>query len=128
MTPESGVVLCRVPRRPIPRLLGSSGYPLGGFGADTPARHSLCFPCTPVAAPASRILIRGDIGQNFIHEVHSSPVLQWRRQNFGLWETFNKNVLLKDWENFEKFIKKLHKNLKNYPKILQNKIKEFKKF
>ena len=24
-----------------------------------------------------------DIGQNLIHEFHSSPVLQWRRQNFG---------------------------------------------
>ena len=25
----------------------------------------------------------GDIGQNFIHDFLSSPVLQWRRQNFG---------------------------------------------
>ena len=24
-----------------------------------------------------------DIGQNFIHDFLSSPVLQWRRQNFG---------------------------------------------
>ena len=38
----------------------------------------------------------GDIGQNFIHEFLSSPVLQWRRQNFGSEETFSKNVLIKD--------------------------------
>ena len=25
----------------------------------------------------------GDLGQNFIHEFHSSPVLQWHRHKFG---------------------------------------------
>ena len=34
---------------------------------------------------------------NFIHEVLSSPVLQWRRQNFGSGGTFNMNVLIKDF-------------------------------
>ena len=27
----------------------------------------------------------GDIGQDVIHEFQSSPVLRWRRLNFGLW-------------------------------------------
>ena len=39
----------------------------------------------------------GNIGQDFIHEFLSSPVLQWRRQNFGSGRTFSKNVLIKDF-------------------------------
>ena len=39
----------------------------------------------------------GDIGQNFIHDFLSSPVLQWRRQNFGSVGTFSKIVLIKDF-------------------------------
>ena len=39
----------------------------------------------------------GNIGQNFIHEFLSSPVLQWRLQNFGSRGTFIKNVLIKDF-------------------------------
>ena len=48
----------------------------------------------------SRILVRGggNLGQNFIHEFHSSHVLQWRRQNFGSGRgTFSKNGLIKDF-------------------------------
>ena len=39
----------------------------------------------------------GDIGQNFLHDFLSSPVLQWRRQNFGSVGTFSKNLLIKDF-------------------------------
>ena len=49
----------------------------------------------------ARILVRkgGNIGQNFIHDFSLSPVLQWRRKNYGSGggETFRKNVLIKDF-------------------------------
>ena len=45
----------------------------------------------------ARILVRGDIKQNFIHEFLSRFVLQWRRQNFGSGETFSQNVRIKDF-------------------------------
>ena len=68
----------------------------------------------------------GNIGQKFINDFRSSPVLQWRRKNFCSGERiFSKNVLIiviKDLENFEKFIKNLHKNLINSPKFFKNKI------
>ena len=38
----------------------------------------------------------GNITQNFIHEFHSSPILQWRRQNFGSGDIQQK-VLIKDF-------------------------------
>ena len=41
------------------------------------------------------ILVQGDIGQNFIYEFLSSPVMQWRRKNFSSGGTFSKNVLIK---------------------------------
>ena len=64
----------------------------------------------------------GDIGQNFIDEFLSSPVLQWRRQNFGSGgvPTFRKKYthqrLLKNFEN--KFAQKF----KILIKIFKNKI------
>ena len=49
-----------------------------------------------VAAPG--FWFWGNIGQNFTHEFHSSPVLQWHRQNFSSGGgTFSKNVLIKDF-------------------------------
>ena len=49
-----------------------------------------------VAAPG--FWFGGKLGQNFIHEFLSSPVLQWRRQNFGSGEQkFRKNVLIKNF-------------------------------
>ena len=47
----------------------------------------------------------GNIGQKFINDFRSSPVLQLRRKNFGSGgRTFSKNVLIKD---FWKFLKNL---------------------
>ena len=62
----------------------------------------------------------GNIKQNFIQEFFSSPVLQWRRQNFGSGDDIqqkctNQRVL----ENFEKFIKQFAQNLKQFSKIFQ---------
>ena len=62
---------------------------------------------------------RGDIGKNLIHEFFSSPVLQWRRQNFG---SGGHSAQMYSSKTFEKFIKNLHKNLKNSPKVFKNKI------
>ena len=68
----------------------------------------------------ARILVRGgNIGQNFTHEFLSSPVLQWRRQNFGWGEKIQQKCTHQRLLNFEKFIKNLHKNLKQFSKILQ---------
>ena len=40
----------------------------------------------------------GNIKQKFINDFRSSPVLQWRRKNFGSGgRTFYKNVLIKDF-------------------------------
>ena len=45
--------------------------------------HS-CVCCVVLYRGGARILVQGgNIKQNFIHEFLSSPVLQWRRQNFG---------------------------------------------
>ena len=77
---------------------------------------------------ASGFWFGGKLGQNFIHEFLSSPVLQWPRQNFGSGgKEFSKNVLIKDLKNFEKFIKQFaqkFKNLPNFSKIKFNRIKE----
>ena len=63
-----------------------------------------------------RILVQGwNIGQNFIHDFLSSPVLQWRLQNFG-WGDIQQKC------THEKFIKNWHKNLINSPKFFKNKI------
>ena len=45
----------------------------------------------------------GNLGQNFIHDFHSSPVLQWHRHKFGLGGvTFSNNVLIKEfWKNLK---------------------------
>ena len=71
----------------------------------------------------ARILVGGgNIGQNFIHELLSSPLLQWRRQNFGSGGHSAKLYSSKTFEKFEKFIKNLHKNLKKFSKFLKNNI------
>ena len=49
----------------------------------------------------------GNIGKNFIHEFHSSPVLIWRRQTFGSGGTFSKNVLIKDFWKIMKSLQKI---------------------
>ena len=38
-----------------------------------------------------------NIGQNFINDFRSSPVLQWRRKNFGSGGHSAKNVLIKEF-------------------------------
>ena len=43
----------------------------------------------------------GNIGQNFIHEFLSSPVLQWRRQNFASGEGHSAKIYSS--KTFEKF-------------------------
>ena len=58
-----------------------------------------------VAAPG--FWFGGNLGQNFIHEFHSSHVLQWRRQNFGsergdIQQKWTHQRLLKIFENFIK--------------------------
>ena len=56
----------------------------------------------------AKILVRGgNIGQNFIHDFLSSPVLQWRRQNFGSGTHSAKMRSSKTFENFLKIYKKL---------------------
>ena len=73
-----------------------------------------------VYSGGARILVRGrNIKRNFIHEFLSSPVLQWRRQNFGSGGTLAKMYSSKA---FEKFIKNLHKILINSPKFSKNQI------
>ena len=71
--------------------------------------------CGGVSRSKARIVVRGDIKQNFIHEFLSHFVLQWLRQNFGSKEAFNKNVLIKDF--FEKF----QRIYENFSKIKCNK-------
>ena len=66
----------------------------------------------------ARILDWGEnIGQNFIHDFLSSPVLQWRRQNFG---SGGHSVKMHSSKTFEKI-------LKIYKKFAQkfNKFSEF---
>ena len=66
----------------------------------------------------ARILVWGkNIGQNFIHDFLSSPVLQWRRQNFS---SGGNSVKMHSSNTFEKF-------LKIYKKFAQkfNKFSEF---
>ena len=49
----------------------------------------------------------GNIGQNFIYDFLSSPVLQWRRQNFGSGELSAKMHLSQTFEKFLKILKKI---------------------
>ena len=86
---------------------------------------SISYMSLTVAAPRFWFGGRGNIRQNEymnerIHEFLSSPVLQWRRQNFGSEKTFSENVLIKDFrKNFEKFIKQLAQKFKKFSKIFQ---------
>ena len=51
------------------------------------------------------------------HNTLSSPILQWRRQNFGSdGEDIQKTMFSS--KTFEKFIKPLHKDLKKFSKII----------
>ena len=74
----------------------------------------------------ARILVWGEnIGQNFINDFLSSPVLQWRRQNFGSGGHSAKMHSSITFKKFFKFIKNLHKNLmnsQNFIKIKFNRI------
>ena len=79
----------------------------------------------------SRVLVRrgGEkLGQNFKHEFLSSPVLQWPRQNFGsggrIQQKCTHKRLLKIIEKFIKYLHKSLKNLQNFSKIKFNKSKE----
>ena len=72
---------------------------------------------TIISSSGSRTLIRGGgaIEQKFIHEFISSPVLQWRRQNFDseegdIQQKCTKQRILK---NCKKFAQKF-KNSQNY--------------
>ena len=60
----------------------------------------------------------GNIGQNFIHKFLSSPVLKWRRQNFGSGGHLEKMYSSKTFEN----------NLKNLLKICTEILKNFQIF
>ena len=79
-----------------------------------------------VAAPRFWLGGRGNIRQNLIHEFLSSPVLQWRRQNFGSEKTFSENVLIKDFlKSFRKIYKTIcTKIFKNSPKFSKIKFKQ----
>ena len=56
-------------------------FKLSQIVLKTQSLTSFTIQFTAVAAPG---FLWGDIGQNFINEFHSSPILQWRRLNFGL--------------------------------------------
>ena len=60
-------------------------------------RYSCLFHLCLSHKNGARILVQGNIGQNFIHEFLSRPVLQWRRQNFSSKGTFSKNVLIEEF-------------------------------
>ena len=65
----------------------------------------------------------GNIRQNFICEFLSSPVMQWRLQDFGWEKTFSTNLLIKDfWKILKKFIKQFAQKFKISPKFFKNKI------
>ena len=68
----------------------------------------------------SRILVRGgNIEKHFIHEFLSSPVLQWRFQNFGSGEGHSAQMYSS--KTFVKILKICKKNLqKNFYQTLQN--------
>ena len=55
-----------------------------GFFLKTQSLTSFTIQFTAVVAPGFWFGGGGNIGQNFIHEFHSSPLLRWRRLNFGL--------------------------------------------
>ena len=64
-----------------------------------------------LTSSGSRILVRGNLGQNFIHEFLSRPVLQCCRQISVRGDIQQKCTHQRLLNNFEKFIKNLHKNL-----------------
>ena len=65
----------------------------------------------------ARILVRGTSDRISCPDL-SSPVLQWRRQNFGSGGGHSSKMYSS--KTFEKFIKNVHKNLKNSPKFFKN--------
>ena len=67
-----------------PIVSGALVFGAAALGTALAATLFLCKNSTVLSSSGSRILVRGgELGQNFIHEFLSSPVLQWRRQNFG---------------------------------------------
>ena len=70
-----------------------------------------------VAAPRFWFGGRGNIRQTFIHEFLSSPVLQWRRQNFGSEKTARMYSSKTFEKNFEKFIKQFAQKFEKFSKI-----------
>ena len=50
-----------------------------------------------VTAPRFWFKGRRNIRQNFIHKFLSSPVLQWRRQNFGSEKTIREKVFINNF-------------------------------
>ena len=69
---------------------------------------------------SSRILVRRNLGQNFVHEFLSSTVLQWLRQNFSSEGTFSKIGLIKDFfKVLKKIYKKFAQRFKTFSKIFQ---------
>ena len=71
----------------------------------------------------------GNIGQSSIHDLISSPVLQWRRQNFG---SGTHSAKMRSSKTFEKIFKIYKKICTKILKILQILLKiknliEFKK-
>ena len=65
----------------------------------------------------SRILVRGGRSSDRISYMNfslkSCTAMASPKFRFGGWQKFSKNELIKDLKIFEKFIKNLHKNLKN---------------
>ena len=64
----------------------------------------------------ARILVRGDIKQNFIHEIplKSCTAMASPKFRFG-----GHSAKMYSPKTFEKFIKHLHKNFKKFSKIFQ---------
>ena len=76
--------------------MGSATYKNGGGAQVTTDKYTVYTVLYTRAAPG--FWFEGEHRKNFIHEFLSSPVLQWRVQNFG-WGggTISTNVLIKDF-------------------------------
>ena len=75
----------------------------------TQSLNSFTIQFTAVAAPGFWFG-RGNIGQNFIHEFHSSPVLRWRRLNLNkFWKFY-----LKIWKFLLNYFESFKENVNNH--------------
>ena len=99
-------------------VIGSATYKnLGGGGGTSENINILIQYC--IQGRRQNFGGGGNISKNFIHEFLSSPVLQWRLQNFGWEKTFSTNLLIKDfWKIYKTFAQKF----KISPKFFKNKI------